>query len=127
MEDLANDAPRGEDAPPTPGSGRLYASLALALSFMVGLVAGFLGRPVVVGEPPITVVVTVIPEANAEPLSRADIPAPAEGAPAESGTSEQPGQGRPTPTIMDFVLSDARHFQGSEDAPVVLVEFSDFK
>jgi len=28
---------------------------------------------------------------------------------------------------MEFVLSDARHFQGSADAPVTMVEFSDFK
>jgi protein-disulfide isomerase len=33
----------------------------------------------------------------------------------------------PTPTIMDFVLSDARHFQGDSSAPVTLVEFSDLK
>jgi protein-disulfide isomerase len=33
----------------------------------------------------------------------------------------------PTPTIMDFVLSDARHFQGQADAPITLIEFSDFK
>lgn len=33
----------------------------------------------------------------------------------------------PTPTMMDFILSDARHFQGEPNAPVILVEFSDFR
>ncbi|MCG3210270.1 MAG: hypothetical protein FOGNACKC_03901 [Anaerolineae bacterium] len=31
------------------------------------------------------------------------------------------------PTIMDFVLADARHFQGSAGTPITIVEFSDFK
>lgn len=33
----------------------------------------------------------------------------------------------PTPTIMDLVLSDARHVQGSADTPITMIEFSDFK
>jgi protein-disulfide isomerase len=32
-----------------------------------------------------------------------------------------------TPTIMEFVMSDARHVEGEADAPVTIVEFSDFK
>jgi protein-disulfide isomerase len=41
-------------------------------------------------------------------------------APAETSAS-------PTPTLMEFVLADARHFQGDRAAPVTIVEFSDFK
>jgi hypothetical protein len=33
----------------------------------------------------------------------------------------------PTPTIMDFLMSDARHIQGDAAAPVTLIEFADFK
>ena len=33
----------------------------------------------------------------------------------------------PTPTIMDFVLADTRHYQGNTDAPITIVELSDFK
>jgi protein-disulfide isomerase len=36
-------------------------------------------------------------------------------------------QATPTPSIMEFLLSDARHFQGDSDAPLTLIEFSDFK
>ena len=31
------------------------------------------------------------------------------------------------PDIMDMVLSDARHVQGDANAPVTIIEFSDFK
>ena len=41
----------------------------------------------------------------------------------ESGSA----QATPTPSIMEFLLSDARHFQGDPDAPLTVIEFSDFK
>jgi protein-disulfide isomerase len=33
----------------------------------------------------------------------------------------------PTLTVIDFALADGRHFQGNHEAPVTIVEFSDFK
>ncbi len=33
----------------------------------------------------------------------------------------------PNSQIMTFLLSDVRHFQGDTDAPIVFIEFSDFK
>jgi protein-disulfide isomerase len=44
-------------------------------------------------------------------------------APAGEAAAIQPA----TPTIMEFVMSDARHMQGDVDAPVTIIEFSDFK
>lgn len=121
MEDFSSDLLPEEEAPPEPepGNGRLYLTLAVALSFMVGLAAGFVSRPLVVGEPPITVVVTVVPPTASDPAAPP-------GASSSGPVSESP-EGRPTPTLMDFVLADARHFQGRDDAPITIIEFSDFK
>ena len=33
----------------------------------------------------------------------------------------------PTVSVMDVVLEDARHIMGNADAPVTIVEYSDFK
>ena len=33
----------------------------------------------------------------------------------------------PTVSVMDVVLENARHIKGNADAPVTIVEFSDFK
>lgn len=54
------------------------------------------------------------------PTSDSDMtPVQADQAAANSTTSNS--------QIMTFLLSDVRHFQGDTDAPVVFVEFSDFK
>jgi outer membrane biosynthesis protein TonB len=47
--------------------------------------------------------------------------------PATDATTDSTGALPPTPTIMEFVLSNSRHFQGNADAPVTMIEFSDFK
>jgi len=51
--------------------------------------------------------------------------------PAQSVIDTSPSTDSPTPVanndFMTFLLSDARHFQGDANAPVTLIEFSDFK
>jgi hypothetical protein len=82
-----------------------YQGLILIVVFVGGVAAGFLGRPFVMGEPTTATTTEVVKVVTATP----------------------PPSGQPTPTIMDLVLADARHVQGAVDAPVVIVEFSDFK
>ena len=69
-------------------------------------------------QPPDVVVVTTTPAEAVAQTSNNSTP------PSEQSDS---AAGPLTPTIMDFVLSDARHFQGSAGSPVTVVEFSDFK
>jgi protein-disulfide isomerase len=109
---------------------------------------GFLGRPVIINDLPIEVVVTVVSNPASEAVAQTNAPNPTTAAPAESAPAaaapaasspvegpestsgtvpEGPAATGPTPTIMDFVLSDARHFQGDDNAPVTIIEFSDFK
>jgi protein-disulfide isomerase len=99
-----------------------YQILILVIVFAVGLAIGFFGRPMVT--PAEEVVVTVVVTSQAAVAKATATPEPATpSAETKSGANE----GRPTPTIMDFILSDTRHFQGDPNAPVTMVEFSDFR
>lgn len=111
--------------------GYFLAGMGVALlAVVLGVVLGYLARPalepatgsvadislpvqgpVAVQAPPAQ------PDEAGEPEVQADAPA----------AEDNPEPSAPTPTIMDFVLSDARHFQGSDDALVTMIEFSDFK
>jgi protein-disulfide isomerase len=111
--------------------GYFLAGMGVALlAVALGAVLGYLARPAL--EPAATGSAANLslpaqgPVAVQAPLAQPDNagkPETQANAPAEGN----PEPSAPTPTIMDFVLSDARHFQGNDDAPVTMVEFSDFK
>ena len=119
---------------------------ALVAAFALGLALGFFGRPSLIADVPVQVVVTVVPNNDGEAVTQADSSAagssdmastarPAASMSEAAGTTApepaQDGAAAPdnqaTPTIMEFVMADARHVQGEADAPVTIVEFSDFK
>lgn len=111
--------------------GYFLAGMGVALlAVALGAVLGYLARPALdratgsvanlslPAQGPVAVQAPPAQPDNAgEPETQAKAPAAA----------DNPAPSAPTPTIMDFVLSDARHFQGNPNAPVTLVEFSDFK
>ena len=121
-------------------------AFALVVAFALGLALGFFGRPNIIDDVPVQVVITVVPdrssgttaqttglpveatgEANTSPsavsMSRTNTDPDTSTAPAGEAAAVQPA----TPTIMEFVMSDARHMQGDVNAPVTIIEFSDFK
>ena len=116
----------------------LLFGVGLVVAFAIGLVFGFVLRPMAIKDVPVQVVVTVVPPPVQE-VAQAPTPTPPPTEVSSQATEEPTDEipplaeptedpnATPTPTIMEFVLSDARHFQGSEDAPVTVVEFSDFK
>lgn len=117
----------------------LYMGLAFVGTLALGLIIGFLTRPLII--PDRVEVVEVVPTAalsTGQVTAQTDV----ETSPAQttnnatsegdaSSTEAQPAANAdaapPTPTIMDFLMADARHIQGVEDAPVTIIEFSDFK
>lgn len=112
-------------------SGPIYLGLILVIAFIIGIAIGFLGRPLLLQDLPIEVAVTVVSNSQTQSMTQANQSTLAATTPGSStataeGDADDKSSG-PTPTIMDFVLSDARHFQGDAAAPVVMVEFSDFK
>lgn len=137
MESSSEEHP----SPPQP-TNPLIVGFALVAAFAMGLALGFFGRPQIIGDVPIQVVVTVVPDDNAEagvqaPTSNNEATSntnPAQSSasmseanPAATEPEQAPASAQATRTIMDFVMADARHIQGDTDAPVTIVEFSDFK
>lgn len=105
-----------------------FWGLVLAIMFLLGAAVGFMGRPLLIQDLPVEVAVTVIPDAEGQSMAQAN--QSQNQTPAQSPASqleEEANASSATPTIMDLVLSDARHIQGSADAPVTMIEFSDFK
>lgn len=134
------DPPRPEETPSPASSGAGSAvaiGLIIAVTFILGLAIGFFGRPALIQDLPIEVAVTVIPNQSDEPIAQATSSSShseaemSEGTTTDGNTTQaesdsEADSAMPTPTIMDFVMSDARHIQGDEAAPVTIVEFSDF-
>lgn len=136
------EAPEEHLAPPRPVNP-INVGFALVVAFAIGLALGFLGRPQIISDIPIQVVVTVVSENSGESVAQA----PASNSqpmsntsPADSSTSvsetnsaatrpeqQSSGSTQAMPTIMDFVMADARHIDGNMDAAVTIIEFSDFK
>jgi len=112
MTDLSDQKPPQqelqEEQASDSGSRRAWVSPLLAVLMLVtGLFLGYFGRPYI--QP------LLAGEADATPV--AELPA----------TSAPPASGEPTPTLMEFLISNARHFKGDPDAPVTMIEFSDYK
>jgi hypothetical protein len=101
------------------GISPLSFVLALMATLVMGGIIGYGVGLSQVAQNPAVVVVTATPDpravAQANPL------------PTPSPPADNPNNLAPTPSIMDLVLADARHFQGEDDAPVTIIEFSDFK
>jgi hypothetical protein len=83
------------------------------LMLVAGLLGGYFGRPLLEG--------TAAPAGSAAITS----PAPAATSPADQASSTASAADRAS--LMEFLVSQTRHFKGNPDAPVTLIEFSDFQ
>jgi hypothetical protein len=87
---------------------------------MVGLAAGYIGRPLLPlgGQPgtselqPLNDVTDVAITPQPTAVSEAATPLP------DPNSAE---------SLMDLLVSQARHFKGDSEAPITMIEFSDFK
>jgi hypothetical protein len=86
-------------------SGLLSTVVVGLAMLVVGMLAGYLGRPLVTPQP-------VIPT----PVAVTDA-----GPPAAAGTNPSAAN------LMDAVAAETRHFKGDPNAPVVIIEFGDFR
>ncbi len=108
--DEATSAPR----PTTARSSLLVIVVVGLVMLVVGTLTGYFGRPLVTPQP-----------LEATPAALVETPEPN----VASDTSDaNPDQGNPSAeTLMDAIVAETRHFKGSPDAPITIVEFSDFR
>jgi hypothetical protein len=84
---------------------------------VAGLFLGYFGRPLLSNGGPAA---AVAPGNNVEPTVVAA---------NQSGTQVASNEGSPasTPTLMEFLIGQTNHFKGNPDAPVTVIEFSDYQ
>lgn len=99
------DQPQGEKPALTVVIQSWWTPALSVVMLVVGLLAGYFGRPLIVKSTP-----------TAEPV--AAITTPTVDATQAAGRAKQ---------VMDSIISATTHFQGDPNAPVTLIEFSDYQ
>lgn len=96
-------------------NGRIYTTWIVGFAtLMIGLVTGYIGRG------------AFGPEAAAvRTTSTANAVATQTGAIAAAAAAQT--QMAANAEVMELLIAQTRHFKGQADAPVTLIEFSDFK
>lgn len=91
-----------------------WATPIVGLAMLVlGLVAGYTARPLIAQQG--SSALTATPTTKAEAI--ANTPQPTVTA------ATQPSQDE----LMDYLISQTRHFRGNPDAPITIIEFSDYQ
>ena len=76
---------------------------------VIGLLGGYFARPLLL------------------PQSSAIVASSLTGGASSSNASASPNQPSDPEKLMAFVVSQTRHFKGDPNAPVTMIEFSDFQ
>jgi protein-disulfide isomerase len=102
------------DPKPATARGNPLAIVVVGLVMLIiGIMIGFFGRSLVTPQP-----------LDAAPVASVDTPEP----PVVSESDAVAAGGNPSPAmLMDAVVAQTRHFKGDPDAPITIVEFSDFR
>jgi hypothetical protein len=99
MESQKDDA---QQRGPLTGA-RINMLATLVAGLVIGMLAGYFGRPLVT-------------------------PRPMDPTPVRAGETVTPSNGSAAvATLMEAVVAQTRHFKGDPDAPITIIEFSDFQ
>jgi protein-disulfide isomerase len=116
-----------EPTPQSPQQNPFSLIVVGAVMLVIGVLVGYVGRPLVDGP------------ANGSAAASQETPAAAanDSAPAAAQATDPPINEQPaapaTPSeadrqqFMQLLVADTRHFRGDPDAPITMIEFSDFR
>lgn len=105
--ELRDDGQRQDETetPAESGATRIHPLATFLVGLVIGLLIGYGGRP------------------SATQPSTSNTPVPAGGI----RSTDTAASNAASPTLMDTVIAQTRHFKGDPDAPVTIIEFSDFQ
>ena len=108
--------------------------ITLVVGLALGFLAGFVGRPYLLARSqPAAITDTsgsaARSPAAATPASAAQSTAPTPAPASSSSTSTDDAASREATArrVMDMLIAQTRHFKGDPNAPVTMIEFSDFQ
>jgi hypothetical protein len=109
--------PVAEHSEPQPRSVtvRLDSLITLFFGLMLGIVIGFMGRPLVTSQP------------QTAPVAPATGPTSASQPAGQSKAAQTSAKSAGTQARLDNVVAQTRHFKGDPNAPVTVIEFGDFQ
>ena len=122
----SDPSPDQEDVKSTPKSSnpalviniQTWATPIIGIVMLVaGLLLGYFGRPLLSNGGPSA---AVAPGNNIEPT----VVAANQSDPQAASNEGSPAS---TPTLMEFLIGQTNHFKGNPDAPVTVIEFSDYQ
>jgi hypothetical protein len=121
-----NVVPKAEEEVPASHSSnpalviniQTWATPIIGIVMLVaGLLLGYFGRPLLSNDAPSAAVAS---GTNIEPTVVAATQSDSQAASNEASPAS-------TPTLMEFLIGQTNHFKGDPDAPVTVIEFSDYQ
>ena len=95
-------------------------TILLCLNMLVlGIIGGFLGRPLITGPERVLGLQTVVPGGGAQGAAQAAATTPVPADPSAQATAQV--------KLRDAAAATTRHFIGEANAPITIIEFADFQ
>jgi len=90
----------------------LWVTVLVGLAMLlIGVLVGFFGRSLV----------------TPQPVSETSVAAADTGNTSAASEASQPASAPSAAALMDTVVAQTRHFKGDANAPITIIEFSDFQ
>lgn len=108
---FADTSPPPLESPTPPNNSHALVTVLTGLvMLLMGIIVGYLSHPALVGY--ISPSATPVPTGTTAPTPKPTV---------DTARATQAAE------LMDYIVANTRHFRGNVNAPVTLIEFSDFQ